>query len=656
MPITVECPACEQIFRISSKYRNRKGRCPLCDSSFIADENVITAVNESLTSAPKKSSKPSIPVPSALKTGKPTLAPPSPKALADSEQEIEVGSELESDISANDKSFTGAAEQSLVAQEIAVRKPVSNLMIVLFGASLLVISAGIAFGFAYATKRPPVAVNEDSDDEDKTDVSQKKDQVVVVPEKKDKEEIKPAIHEDEMPKSLSLDKLHGVWSKANPFIVRLDIATTSGNITTSGVIIDSRGWIATSYSGIKNAVTVRTTIAAGSLSDGPAIRSDKTDAAKGIIASDPAHDIAIIAANRSLVASVSDIETEAERSIVGSQQLIVCRSPEKDRRLWITDARVDRRANKSELGEVNLPAIKRFGYEVDDDFEWIVYRKPFRNQLAGSAILNKQGQLIAMGIMWKTGSQESFAVPIGKVLALRDKISADPTLQTIKAFPKHGAALASAKPSEDKVDPAAKGRPALNPNANDFEMFQTLNKALDDCKEFGWVASTKDEAQKLVAMADLFASFPQRISEMDGSDEEKKEANSRFMGIFESVQKELDGIESLPEDDIKKSNELVLELTDGKKGKPICMICQVFKPSIFSPEIGGQKTVMFQAEGTEQILITTASENHFEFRPRTRWMVLGHVNDRPNLSVRLANQDKISCLRTNIKMVFEIID
>jgi len=69
-----------------------------------------------------------------------------------------------------------------------------------------------------------------------------------------------------------------------------------------------------------------------------------------------------------------------------------------------------------------------------------------------------------------------------------------------------------------------------------------------------------------------------------------------------------------------------------------------------------QKTIMFKLKGTEELLLTTAGKNHFEFRPGSLWMIVGAVHENRSITVTSANEKKEVATRGRVVFTFEIVD
>ena len=666
MPITVECPTCEQTFRISSKYKNRKGRCPACDCSFVADESVITQASETLRAKPKPAAPPSLPLPAAVKSSssstlKVGLKPPSIPKASDSGEYINIDDSdiVPAESSVSDHSFTHAAEQSLIAEEIRSKHKYKSALIAGSCIAILLAGIGVALGLSGVFAKQPVA-NADKSDEPKKiltdDDLTKKASTDPTPEKK-KVEIKP----DERPTMVGIDTLHRTWSQVHPYLVQLDIVSTSGNHKATGILIDSRGWVATSYQAIKEAITVNVTMAASSLDEGPASNPQLSDLARGIIAVNPAQDIAIISVNRTLVQNVSDIAIEYNEPLVSAQRLIFCRAPKDGRRLWITDSKVDRRPRAQELEEQEKEITNRYGYKSEKNFQWIVHQRPFQPEFAGAALLNQSGQLVGMGITWKENAAESFAIPVKSLVAARDKAIRERSYENIQLFKNAGKEIAkpAGKPKAGKSFTDAP-KTKLDKNASDFTLMQRINKSIEQANSIGWLASKNEDVSKLADLAKLLATSDARIKSVVKGKEEIAQAEKRLAAAIEGIQKRIDQIEILPKKAVAKSNELMLGKAKDTPQTPVLFYATVYRPSIFSPRLRSKKTVMFTIEGTKQLLITPVTDNHFDLRPGTRWILVGKVNEVPNVEVRSESPnndaDVEKCIYVDVTYVFEIVD
>ena len=657
MPITIECPACEEVFRISSKYRNKKGRCPHCDNSFVADENVITSFTETQASPSRPVPAPEPPLPSVVRREKQSHVPPLPGASLENSGSEDSGLEDPGPADASDLTQSDNASSletarfpvselgSLENVESTRSRGWSPMTMGISGAALMGLAIGITFLIlAFGNPEKKTASVSDSVDETPIQAESLEDG-----SEKSTATLK-GIPENEKPATMALSEWHRAWSEVQPYLVRLEIQSSRGNRTATGIIVDSRGWVATSYHAIQNAISVRTTLSPSLLENPDDQPAAKSDLARGLIAANPEYDLAIIQANRSLVMNMADIPFETENILVASQQVMVCQVPPENRKIWMTDPRIDSRVDPDALSAEQALAVKQLGYQVEPDFKWISLRQPQHSNFPGSAILDRKGRLVGMGIRWAAGSKESYCIPIEKVLALKTKISAAESLQAVKPFPQSDGIAENrnviAAPAND-----------LRPGEADFELFQNLNRAVDDCQAIDWLPGSPEAAAKFTTMADAMTSFPDNLRELTLDEDQRAASEKRFQKVCDRIQKSLDAIEyAWPADQVATANQAVLETTKDKPEAPVALIATVYRPSIFGPVLDGEKTVMFKIEGTKEILITKASQNHFEFRPGTRWMLIGRFQKTRNLKVNNSKGDSENCLFANIRISFELID
>ena len=92
------------------------------------------------------------------------------------------------------------------------------------------------------------------------------------------------------------------------------------------MIVDSRGWVLTSYHAIKDAWQVEVTASAKSLE---ALEKSKPlqDLARGVIAVDPVNDLAIIEVNRRFVVSLANVKIYDDDRIVSGEFLFQSEPP-----------------------------------------------------------------------------------------------------------------------------------------------------------------------------------------------------------------------------------------------------------------------------------------------------------------------------------------
>lgn len=116
------------------------------------------------------------------------------------------------------------------------------------------------------------------------------------------------------------------WKLTQPHLLSLLIQGPGGTRQATGTIVDSRGWVVTSYQAVKDAWRIEVTSAAKSLVDSYG-NQPLNDLARGFIATDPENDLALLAVNRRFVVSFADVEISKNSQIVAGEHLLQCGPP-----------------------------------------------------------------------------------------------------------------------------------------------------------------------------------------------------------------------------------------------------------------------------------------------------------------------------------------
>ena len=489
MPVSVECPSCEQVFRVSNKYRGRKGRCPHCDRSFVADDSVLVAdasTPQDKTETDESSTATGLPLPRQLKsrlpaTGSrapnsaPMAPPPSPLSHTSDLAEDEISfttdalGRLEQEQAAEESSSfeDEAASKTGGERTPSSERPMKNSTLVLLALGLVFVSSTVAFGVAellqprFFLSGGPADEDADSNRASASDNARPRQQN----QPASGAEPRSRVQADEQPQFLSMDQLFDAWSVLNAYLIQLDVQTADGLRPVTGVVIDSRGWVLTSYHAIRGATSIEARPASLSMVDGEPV-SDLADDIDGVLAVDPDRDLAVVAINRRLVRSVADLRLDTENTVVGSQRLRICRVPRPDRRLWITDVRVIGRPTDKQLGDNGLQQLMQLGYRSKPFEQWIQLDLKPELGPPGTALFDDRLGLVGMVVSHPSPSSES-GEPLpwrlatdsssirdllsncdpGKMLPLRQAF--DSPAIVFQSPQRQGPSLAAAQPAQD---------------------------------------------------------------------------------------------------------------------------------------------------------------------------------------------------------------
>ena len=147
------------------------------------------------------------------------------------------------------------------------------------------------------------------------------------------------------------------WRITRPHIVSLNIESRYGKKSATATIVDSRGWILTSYQAIKDAWRIEVTASTATL-DTTGNDKPLTDLVRGIVAVDEAHDLAILSVNRRFVVSFSDVVVSEKNLLVPGEYLLQAGAPSRKNPHGKHEIRIESRSRFEELSDDSQTRIR----------------------------------------------------------------------------------------------------------------------------------------------------------------------------------------------------------------------------------------------------------------------------------------------------------
>lgn len=427
--------------------------------------------------------------------------------------------------------------------------------------------------------------------------------------------------EDEMPAVLSLDQFKSVWNRNYSYVVRLNVTTPRGKHSASGLLIDSRGWVATSISAVRDASEIEVILASRSLDSGAAFRTDKTDKASGVIALDEKHDLAIISVNRDLVLNFTDVQFDTGSQIVGSQRLLVGRTPPAGKRMWLRESRVDRRSRFATLNNSTQQKIETAGLNATRDLSWVVHASEsgVTNENLGAPLFDEQGKVVAINSGLQGNAMESFAVPIKHLVALKSSATDDPLpLNQLAAGLVEGVATA-----DPQMDETAK-TPAMN---SEHQEIKDLMASAETCAEFQFVARDEDEIQSLIRLADRLGKANNLAKNITLDYDIREDVKDQIQQIGKLISDSY-GQFSRDVQRIRELNETMMQRDlDGKRA--VVLIGKVSNNPALDSKFKNKESVRFELSGQDNEIFFPVSSDTPVFRQGEVWLIAGYLNPQP---------------------------
>ena len=490
--LQAECPICEAI--TSFEENQPKIKCRQCQQWFTPENAVdfelpaaalvVALKPEPNPPAADQSSQPVLaekPTPSATKTSFPAVVATSPPPLNPPVQQI---------ATQQDEFLRIGAEHSttsLIMLKYEERLRRLRRIRLLFTLGVLIVTAVVAtkvFLKVSADSQAEVA-NQNQASESKQDLKEKPER-----EKGDASDpqAKPAspekLREPEVLKSYDLAKFayhtpreaEELWARVFPSVLELKIYRGGSESSLGGVLVDSRGWVLTSYSGIRDAEQILCRVAPSQMNFN-FNATGVTDTSKGILAFDADVDLAIIQINRKLVDVITPITIAKQPPVVGVRAFMAA-PPSLTKFAWVSESQVSFEGSFNSVNENFKAMIEAAGLKPDRSWQAHDTVVP---AVPGSPIFTIKNGLIGIVTI---GSTESKAI-----VASGDEISN--LIKRVGEEPVMPAAV-----PENFLTPP--NMPQLPTTSEYYKVSRKLNDSAIACMSFGWIPTTNAELDLLI--------------------------------------------------------------------------------------------------------------------------------------------------------------
>lgn len=438
----------------------------------------------------------------------------------------------------------------------------------------------------------------------------------------------------EYPSTFSMREWERLWQKLNTYSVRLEVTTAKGVHVSSGVIVDSRGWIATSYATIRGATAIEATLAARAFDTG-APRRDQSGSVLGVVATEPQLDLAIVAVDRDLVINLTEVGMADADRIVRAERLIVARTPPAGRRLWFSESRVADRVTFEQLNDSMKQRLQAQPLNRAKSCSWIqhgianaTHRDPAPSQTPplsthawGAPLYSAEGKLVAINSsLHDHESAISYAVPVGELQQLMTAAEGSPLVSLGKV----------AIPNNDQnslLDSLADEEPiATVPGINSqFPEIMELSEALRQCARFGMIASNQEQADQLREFTILLQSAADLSVDIGTSDRDRATLKRELGTLLQQMDDVLRKSSIDKADDIDGMNRWML--TDSvNRSVPVAIAATVDENAATSPIYDGQPTAFFQALGQDSHFFSFVNEQSPVFSQGDRVLIFATLD------------------------------
>ncbi|MFT5301868.1 MAG: hypothetical protein ACI87E_002966 [Mariniblastus sp.] len=277
------------------------------------------------------------------------------------------------------------------------------------------------------------------------------------------------------------------WLTARPHLVSLKVFDGLGEHDAVGTIVDSRGWILTSYSGIRGASKIEVRAGVDTVQD--LKDTDRlTDLVRGYVAVNQVDDLVLLAINRRFIIALTFLELASNNRIVEGQPLLQCAPPSEHNLYGVSEAKVVARGGFAQLDGV-AQKLATAQQTTGSELTWLTTQSSTR-PTPGTPAFDREGKLVAINSFSaptnKSGDPKAYFVPVTSVDAMLKATSGE-----IKNLRELGG------------DTAA----GITGVSTTHEMHETsvrLNQQALACEAFDWIPQSHDDFDTLQSFAATF--------------------------------------------------------------------------------------------------------------------------------------------------------
>ncbi len=431
---------------------------------------------------------------------------------------------------------------------------------------------------------------------------------VIIPETK----TEPAVQDDpeqdwEYLRAAGREEYYSLWTKIHPYLVRLQVQTAAGaQRTVGGVIVDSRGYVATSYRAIRDAVSIEVRASSKALAAGDAI-GELSDNVRGLIASNEAHDLAILQINRRFVSTFANVSIVGPTSALPGDRCIVAAPPTDPHRIWLADFPIRHVQPLDQLLAQFQNAITECKLDSDAQANWIVGAIPTNRFVPGSPIFSLNGELVGL-LTAATVESHGIACSGADIPALIKTSEGTPL-----PFPIDSEIAAKVSDAAD----VALSMPS--PDSPAFPTTDALSQAVQSIAQNEFFPKSPEQYLSFRNLAEAIFEIEVTLQGNDLTSEQSQELRSFLEGTLDRFQKELEVANEANPARVDDFNRLAIESAVDDRG----FVAFGEVATIGQSAINGAPYVIFRLPGADDHLSTGIRVDGPIFLPGSRWLLIG---------------------------------
>ncbi len=430
---------------------------------------------------------------------------------------------------------------------------------------------------------------------------------------------------------LAQTEIDKAWKQIQPFVVTLSIATPDGERSGTGLLIDTRGWIATTYHLVRDAEQIDVRFAP----DAELAASDSPHLVRctGTVASLPEYDLAIVAVDMSSVASFVEPALNTKDPLNADDVVLACRQPDRSGS-WLAACRVHDLIPNEKLPPTSKSILRERGLHDNDELIWIEHETPISAESSGSPLLNARGEVVGLNTQLSPTSKHGYAIPIQHLVQLKESATGAITpFKPPALVSTNKVETPEVSPPIPATEPAATPASDPTPDRDPLNYVKYIRAVHQECKAFDFSPSTAaqyEQLQRLARCVNTAKEFEEK---------ERVDEGMRIL-VGETAQEVLNELSETPwpiDATLAEANNFAADAMNVPGNAVFAYLQITVHPRVSAP-LDGQPTFIAQLVGTDQTVVLPTRLNPSDLKKGSRWLVLGMHDESIRLQIGVGDE------------------
>ena len=403
------------------------------------------------------------------------------------------------------------------------------------------------------------------------------------------------------------------WEIAQPNLLSLKVFDGKGTHDAVGTIIDSRGWVLTSYSAVKGASKIEVS---SSLKTIQYLGETEllNDVVRGYIAVNKAEDLIILSVNRRFVVAFTTINPITRNNVVKSEFLLQCAPPSLQNLYGGVETRIQSRGTLNSLYAVAQATSTRMKLK-NTDLVWFSPQTATQS-LPGTPLFKIDGDLAAL-LSFRI-DEDNFFVPVNSVNELKAGATGD--IKPLKEL----------SPNSETSDFVS-----ISDNNPMRESVVKLNQLTDACKQFDWIPKTETEFKTLQSLISSYTEIKKQAKK-DSSTETGKQVIRQLTQLETSLNERALLFSDDDQSALKQMNRSFAESALQKPNQPLPIYGEFIQIQIASNKI------LVRLVGTSTYIRAPYVPTNEPMRPESKWLFFIKTVEAPKtISLKLTGGETV---------------